>query len=47
MGIAALKRLVAAAGLPLDGCLELPDLRARASEAQTMLSRRAARTAKG
>ena len=46
MGIAALKRLVAAAGLPLDGCIELPDLRARAREAQAALSRRAARTAR-
>ena len=46
MGIAALKRLVAAAGLSLDGCIELPDLRARAREAQAALSRRAARTAR-
>jgi hypothetical protein len=49
MGIAELKRLVAAAGLPLDGCIELPDLRARAREAQAALSRvrRTARMARG
>ena len=40
LGVAALKRLVAAAGLSSEGCLERSELRARAREAQALLAAR-------
>ena len=42
LSLKELKALIAEAGLTLDGCIEKPDIRARAREAQAVLVRKAA-----
>jgi hypothetical protein len=45
MSLKSLKQLIAMAGLTLDGCIEKPDLRQRAREAQAALAAGAAEAA--